>query len=346
MGLGSLGLDPTPITGTDPNEATNRINLHTHTGNPGEGDQIDSVNVINTPAGDITADNTQAAINELNVLANLGRTHVPVRQTVLSGLTDILTGLPIYLISTSGFSVNILALTTPLIIAFAYNFDPIFGQLDYIGSITEDVPSAWSALPANQTCYLYVNRNIETGVLSYGYSLLAPVYEKLPPGTPTADQHWFDLNTFYMKRWSGTAWDVKQRVFVGECTTDASSVTSVICYAIQGKYDSGWFAVGANQEYSKNYNIGRSLDDLIVYGWIRTDSTKKKRVINNLSSGGYNGLAGNDAGDILAVLDNSVYLRTAVKLHPSYATGVNDTSRYPDVDAGSGQARIFVKRGF
>lgn len=335
MGLGSLGLDPTPITGTDPNEATNRINLHTHTGNPGEGDQIDSVNVINTPAGDITADNTQAAINELNVLANLGRTHVPVRQTVLNGLTDILTSLPSYLNSTSGFSVNILALTTPLIIAFAYSFDPIFGQLDYIGSITEDVPSAWSALPPNQTCYLYVDRNIDTGVLTYGYSLFAPVYQNLAPATPSTDQHWFDLNTFYMKRWSGTAWDVKQRVFVGECTTDADSVTSVVCYAIQGRYDSGWFNVGKSAEYELSCYIE---GEYSICGYIRPNANSKAVMINNVS---YDSSSGNGFGSVLAKLNKTIYLRTADNLGVAVHSGV----QYPSTFL-TGQARIMARRTF
>lgn len=340
----NLGLDPTPATGTDPNEATNRINFHDHS-DIGKGEPIDSQHIINTPAGNITATNTQAAINELNVLANLGRIHFDVRQTVVSGLVSAVDGLPNFLVATSGINVNILGAATPLVIALAYGFG-IYGQIDYPGIIDEDIPSAWSALPPNQTCYLYVDRNIETGALTYGYSLFAPVYQNLAPATPSTDQHWFDLNLFYMKRYSGTEWENKQRVFVGECVTDASSVTSVTCYAIQGKYDSGWFAVEANQEYSKNYNIGSGLDDLIVYGWVRTDSTKKMRLINNLSSGGYSGEPNNDAGEILAIQNNSVYLRTARRLHPSHYTGSNDTSRYPDVDAGAGQARIFVKRGF
>lgn len=256
MGLGSLGLDPTPITGTDPNEATNRINLHTHTGNPGEGDQIDSVNVINTPAGDITADNTQAAINELNVLANLGRVHIPVRQTVLHGLTDTEAGTPVFLQIGSGLAVSIAATLTPLIIAFAYNFDSNYGALDYIGKVTADVTGAWSSLPANQTCYLYIDRNIVSGALTYSYSLFAPAYQNLAPATPSTDQHWFDLNSFYMKRYNGTVWENKQRVFVGECVTGASSVTSVICYALQGKWDSGWFPVAANTGYTTEHKIG------------------------------------------------------------------------------------------
>jgi hypothetical protein len=341
----NLGLDPTPATGTDPVEAMNRINFHDHSG-VGKGEPISAENIVTAPAGDLTSVN-QAGVNaELNVLANLGRVHVPVRQTVLSGHIDPATNLPAFLVAGSGLSINILASSTPLIIAFAYNLNKLFGQIDFVKSIDQDIPSAWSALPPNQTCYLYVDRNIDTGVLTYGYSLFAPVYQNLAPETPSTDQHWFDLNSYYMKRWNGTAWENKQRVFVGECTTNADSVTSVVCYAIQGKYDSGWFAVGANQEYSKNYNIGSGLDDLIVYGWVRTDSTKKKRVINNLSSGGYTGLVDNDAGEILAIQNNSVYLRTAKCLHPSYRTGSSDTSRYPDADSGSGQARIFVKRGF
>jgi hypothetical protein len=251
----NLGLDPTPVTGTDPVEAMNRINFHNHSG-VGKGEPISAENIVTAPAGDLTSVN-QAGVNaELNVLANLGRIHVPVRQTVLSGHIDPATNLPAFLVTDSGLSINILASSTPLIIAFAYNLNKLFGQIDFVKSIDQDIPSAWSALPPNQTCYLYVDRNIDTGVLTYGYSLFAPVYQNLAPETPSTDQHWFDLNTYYMKRYSGTAWENKQRVFVGECTTGASSVTSVICYALQGRYDSGWFAVAANQGYTKNHNIG------------------------------------------------------------------------------------------
>jgi hypothetical protein len=341
MGLGSLGLDPTPITGTDPNEATNRINLHTHTGNPGEGDQIDSVNVINTPAGDITADNTQAAINELNVLANLGRVHVPVRQTVLSGHIGI-DGYPDFLVAGSGLSINILASSTPLIIAFAYNFNKLFGQIDFVKSIDQDIPSAWSALPPNQTCYLYVDRNIETGALSYGYSLLAPVYEKLPPGTPTADQHWFDLNTFYMKRWSGTAWDVKQRVFVGECTTDASSVTSVTCYALRGEYESNIFEITAQSTTLESHNIGvlprktklRLANSSNLNYWLEIDQFLDGG--DNLAGASINGLSRLYCPVRVGFLTNTTYVQNAMTVHDHTGTAIGVVNR----------AQVILSRGF
>jgi hypothetical protein len=342
MGLGSLGLDPTPITGTDPNEATNRINLHTHTGNPGEGDQIDSVNVINTPAGDITADNTQAAINELNVLANLGRVHVPVRQTVLSGHTDPASGLPAFLVAGSGLSINILASSTPLIIAFAYNFNKLFGQIDFVKSIDQDIPSAWSALPANQTCYLYVDRNIDTGVLTYGYSLFAPAYQNLAPETPSTDQHWFDLNSYYMKRWNGTAWENKQRVFVGECTTDASSVTSVICYALRGRYDSGEFDIEKSNTYLTIPNLGLHPANIDISGYIMSDN--QYRILNNQGRASSENTTGQIGGDIIWQEFNKIYVKVGSdRIHTSFRAQANDQA--PN-SATSGKARIIARRNF
>lgn len=339
MGLGSLGLDPTPITGTDPNEATNRINLHTHTGNPGEGDQIDSVNVINTPAGDITADNTQAAINELNVLANLGRVHVPVRQTVLSGHIGI-DGYPVFLVAGSGLSINILASSNPLIIAFAYSFNELFGQIDFVKSIDQDIPSAWSALPPNQTCYLYVDRNIETGVLTYGYSLFAPVYQNLAPATPLTDQHWFDLNSFYMKRWNGTTWENKQRVFVGECVTDASSVTDLIVYGLRGYYDSGEFDIEIATTYTKTPNLGLLPGDLEVDGYV--ESGGEYRPVNIIGRGSSTTATGNSGGDIVWQTKNAIRMRiNNDRIHPSYSSG--PMNQLPN-SATTGKARLFAKR--
>jgi hypothetical protein len=333
----NLGLDPTPATGTDPDEATNRINFHDHSG-VGKGEPIDSQYVINTPAGDITATSTQTAIAQLNVLANLGRIHVPVRQTVLHGLTDTGTGSPVFLQTGSGLAVDLAATSTPLIVAFAYNFDSDYGALDYIGKVTADVTGAWSSLPANQTCYLYVDRNIDTGVLTYGYSLFAPAYRTLPPGTPATDQHWFDLNSFYMKRYSGTAWENKQRVFVGECVTGASTVTSVICYALRGYYDSGWFNVATQNEYTKNHNIkSGDASDINVWGYIRANSGSAMRLINNvnLTDGSVGG------GDIVTIYDKSVYIKSSLVLHPI----IEGTTYHPGWIT-TGEARIFAKRGW
>lgn len=72
-----------------------------------------------------------------------------------------------------------------------------------------------------------------------------------------ADQHWFDLNTWKMKRWDGSAWVQDDRVFVGECVTNGSSeATSLTPYAIRGEYAPGRLIASASTATTKNHNIG------------------------------------------------------------------------------------------
>jgi hypothetical protein len=46
------------------------------------------------------------------------------------------------------------------------------------------------------------------------------------------------------------------RVYVGEATVGASTVSSVVSYAFNGRYDSGLFLVAASSGYTKLHNIG------------------------------------------------------------------------------------------
>jgi hypothetical protein len=229
---------------------------------PGNGGQIRAASIKTTPTGDLTSTNQAGTNAELNVLANLGRVHVPIRQTVLNGGVDG-DGKAAFLQQETGIlAVKILGAATPIVITFAYNSDNLFGQVDYIKSITTDISSAWTSLTPNTTCFLYIDRNISTGGLTYGFSTLAPTYATLPPSSPSTDQHWFDLNSFYMKRYTGSAWEIKQRVFVGEAVTGASAVTSVITYALKRRYISSWTPVAANGSYTLNHNIGIPIPNL------------------------------------------------------------------------------------
>jgi phage-related tail fiber protein len=157
-----------------------------------------------------------------------------VRQTVASGSVDT-NGQANFLSIGTGLAVNLAATATPV----TYNFSAGYGTtgaVDYVGRDTADIASAWSALTASSTLFLYRDRNTGTGVLTTGFSALAPVYQNFAPSAPATDQHWFDTSTMTMKRWSGAAWVVFQRVFVGECVTGASTVTSVFAYALKGQY--------------------------------------------------------------------------------------------------------------
>lgn len=179
---------------------------------------------------------------------------VPVRQTVLAGSVDA-NGLANFLAIGTGLAVNLLATATPLVAAFAAGFGAT-GEVDYIGQITADVSAAWSALAASTTNYLYIDRNTSTGALTYGSTTLAPAYQY--GGSPSTGngQHTFRIDEMKMYAGNGSAASAVQRVFVGEAVTNASNVTSVTAYALQGRYDSGRFAISASSSYAKAHNIG------------------------------------------------------------------------------------------
>ncbi len=181
---------------------------------------------------------------------------VSVRQTVASGSTDA-NGLANFLSIGTGLAVNLAATTIPVNANIAAGFDAN-GAIDYVARFAADIASAWSALTANSTLFLYVDRNTSTGAITQSFSALVPVYSTVAPGAPATDQHWFDQTSWQMKRWSGSAWVVVQRVFVGEAVTDASTVTSVATYALNGRYvsaDVTWPAAATAVSLTTNIGV-------------------------------------------------------------------------------------------
>jgi hypothetical protein len=137
------------------------------------------------------------------------------------------TGLGSFLAIGTGLAVNLSAV--PLNLTWANGFNNVTGQpVDFYVSVSATVTGAWSGLTASSTCYLYVDYN--SGTPSYGFSVLAPLYQPTAPGSPATGQHWFDTTVFLMKSWSGSAWTTVYRVFVGVAVTGASTVTSVTAF--------------------------------------------------------------------------------------------------------------------
>lgn len=164
----------------------------------------------------------------------------PVRQTVSGGPVKT-TGTPNFWAATFGSLVvttQNVSSSYPFTVTAANGFGSS-GAVDTVGTTTTGV--TWSGLPANSTVYLWVTVNAN-GTLSPGYTLLAPLYQF--GGTPAVTAGQFTFNTSEMRGYYGTGSTAPQAnvVFVGQVTTDTSTVTAATPYAYNGRYDSGWTA--------------------------------------------------------------------------------------------------------
>jgi len=79
-----------------------------------------------------------------------------------------------------------------------------------------------------------------------------------------------------MYEWNGSIWVARQRVFIGELTTGASSVTNFATYAYERRYQSPWTTVGAGTTVNFTHNLGMSVAEaesrFTVYGRINASA--------------------------------------------------------------------------
>jgi hypothetical protein len=164
----------------------------------------------------------------------LSATRPSVRQTVLNSPVDT-AGLPTFLqvAGGSGLSLTMIGVSasTPLVITAAN------GYTDKIGISTVNLPVS---LAANATHYLI--GDIQTnGSINLATTGTAPVYQW--GGTPSVAAGAYTFNIQEMKGYLGngtTAVPTGTVVFLGEIVTGASTVTSVVNYALMGRYESAW----------------------------------------------------------------------------------------------------------
>jgi len=195
-----------------------------------------------------------AAIAALINAALPAQVRIPVRQSVLGAPVDT-SGMPSFLPANSA-SLSItsqnIAAGDPFVVAAA-NGVGSSGAVDRVGSSATNL--AWPGLTANATNYLYVDV-AANGSLTPGSTALAPTYRPGGSDVLTNGQFTFNYNGMVGKVGNGASATQVYRVFVGEAVTNASTVTSTVAYALQGRYDSGLFAVSGNTTYTKNHNLG------------------------------------------------------------------------------------------
>jgi 3D (Asp-Asp-Asp) domain-containing protein len=171
------------------------------------------------------------------------------RQTVTAG--PLSSGAPNLLATVSGLplSTSNVAAATPLIVR-ASN-----GDFERWGLSTGNV--SFGTLTNTTTNYLYVTVGVD-GVLTGGFTTLAPIYQESGTPATTSGQYTFNIGEMKGYLGNGSTAPAVYLVFVGEAVTSGGNVTAVTAYAYNGRYDSGYTATlpNADTATAKSHNVG------------------------------------------------------------------------------------------
>lgn len=203
---------------------------------------------VGNPTG---GDKGQGAINAAAYYQSgvlLGNAVAPRRQTVLSGPVDS-NGQASF---GGGTGSTVVTASGTLLVAAANGFSLAAGQVDRIGSITN--PS-WTGLNINGTMYLYLDIAAD-GTCTPGATALAPVYQEGGTYSTTSGQFTFNISEMVGKVGDGSAANQVYRVFVGQVTVSAGTVSAIVWYALRGRYVSPDQTVTASTVLIVNHNIG------------------------------------------------------------------------------------------
>lgn len=189
---------------------------------------------------------------------------VPVRQTVLSAQNDT-DGLPNYITAGFGLSVNIAATAMPVVLTAANGFNAR-GQVNRVGVVSAD--ASISGLTNATTNYLYADIAAD-GSVTFGKTTFAPIYQFGGSYSTTNGQFVFNIQDMVGKVGNGSSAVQTYRVFIGEAVTSGGVVTSVVNYALMGRYQSPDMVITAANavKYDFSHNIGvRNVSGLPVVG--------------------------------------------------------------------------------
>lgn len=259
-----------------------------------------------------------------------------VRQTVQNSVVDA-NGYPVFATIGTGLSVNIAATAVPIIVHSAG------------GKIIDDVIAVISAdttlaVVTNTTNYGYVDTDMTTGVVTLGNTVLAPVYQF--GGTPSivAGQHTYNIAEMKMYVGNGSVATQVKRTFILEAVTGASTVTSVVNYALNGIYESAYSAVtfGTNSNY--NTNIGTTKDYQYITDILKCTIAEIGYSIGDLVYNPHSSQATGNYGQVANISSNntsSVLIGTGGPLILNKSTFASSS-----ITAADWNKKIIVQRGW
>ena len=94
---------------------------------------------------------------------------------------------PSFLSKTSGGTYYVSLLTNDKDFAASFSHN----QAEYLKTFYNNVNNAWGPFNDVNTHYLYIDIDTLTAEVTYGSTLVAPMYGNSLPGAPTTDQNFF-----------------------------------------------------------------------------------------------------------------------------------------------------------
>lgn len=173
------------------------------------------------------------------------------RQCAVTG--GVTSGVASFLTTSSNLITLNASTTDPVVVTWANGFNPF--PVDYAYKWTANATNAWGTFTTG-TYYLYIDYDPATDTVSYGSTTVVPNDDLIAP-SHGAGVHWFDQTKYKMYESVAGVWTERIRVFVGEAISTGSSVTTLITYALNGRYRGPETTIpGLGVQTSWNHYIG------------------------------------------------------------------------------------------
>lgn len=237
-----------------------------------------------------------------------------VRQTAQTGPVTT-AGLPSFMPATSsGSSVSSQNITasSPLVVSAAG------GEADRSGTTNANL--SWTGLTVTNGVVNFGYVDIAAdGTLTTGVTTQAPIYQY--GGTPATTNGLTTFNIGEMRGYTGNGSTAPRsyRVFLWEGTGNGTNVASIVAYAYNGIYDSGWTNTlpGASTAVSRNHNIGAAADQYVGTFDIKCITAEHSYSVGDVLTGGGLYTAANVPGpNLFRFQRNSCSLATSAASPP------------------------------
>jgi hypothetical protein len=191
---------------------------------------------------------------------------------ILTSAVDA-SGNPAFLTVNAGLDLNILGGTTPVVMFIAGKWQTLSSNV----VIT---------LAASKNQFIYATQDVAAAAMvvgDFGASEYPPDYDYVAPAAPATDQHWFDLSTNTMKRYSGAAWVAFNRIFIGVVRTSGAAIDGIVCEPYRLSPQKRFELFGDASNGILTVTGATTVDGFKQYSFVRVDAATLTHTVVTMS---------------------------------------------------------------